>query len=69
MTAEYTYRRKLRANDLVPALAAGFGLALAGFYFARILLQRTPVVPRSGTGGALTRRRPPQPPATLPRRG
>ena len=70
MSAEYTYRRKLRATELMPAIATGFGLGLAGFYLARLLLQRTPVVPRSRVSGP-NRVRPPQPPqvAGVPRSG
>lgn len=69
MSAKYTYRRKLRATELMPAMAAGFGLGLAGFYLARLLLQRTPVVPRSSVAGQPARTRPPQPPAVVPRSG
>jgi hypothetical protein len=65
MSAEYTYRRKLRATELVPAVALGFGLGIAGFYVARVLLQRTPVFPRSAATRALVRTRPPQPPALV----
>ena len=63
MSAEYTYRRKLRATDLMPALAVGVSLGIAGFYVARVLLQRTPVFPRSSATKGLVRARPPQPPA------
>lgn len=63
MSAEYTYRRKLRASELMPAVAVGVGLGFAGFYVARALLQRTPVFPRSSVSRALVRSRPPQPPA------
>jgi len=62
MSAEYTYRRKLRATDLLPAVAVGVSLGVAGFYVARVLLQRTAVLPRSSVNRALVRSRPPQPP-------
>lgn len=51
MSAEYTYRRKLRASELMPALGAALGLGLAGFYFVRLLLQRTPLLPRETKAG------------------
>jgi hypothetical protein len=45
MSEEYTYRRKLRATELLPAAGAAVGVGLAVFYVARLLLQRTPVLP------------------------
>jgi hypothetical protein len=65
MSAEYTYRRKLRATDLMPAVAVGLSLGIAGFYVARVLLQRASVFPRSAASRALVRTRPPQPPALV----
>lgn len=65
MSAEYTYRRKLRATELMPAIAAGVGVGLAGFYLARLLLQKTPLVPRSSGSAVPVRTRPPQPPAAI----
>jgi hypothetical protein len=65
MSAEYTYRRKLRATDLMPALAVGVSVGIVGFYVARVLLQRTPVFSRSAASRALVRARPPQPPALV----
>lgn len=62
MSADYTYRRKLRATEMLPALAAGVGLGLAALYVAKLLLQRTPLVLRSKQTRALVRERPPQPP-------
>ncbi|MGK2933614.1 MAG: hypothetical protein ACSLFE_00010 [Gemmatimonadaceae bacterium] len=65
MSAEYTYRRKLRATEMMPAIAAGLGVGLAGFYLARLLLQRTPLVPRRSGSTLTARTRPPQPPAVI----
>lgn len=65
MSAEYTYRRKLRATEMMPAIAAGVGVGLAGFYLARLLLQKTPLVPRRSGSGIATRTRPPQPPTVI----
>jgi hypothetical protein len=65
MSAEYTFRRKLRATDMMPAIAAGIGVGFAGFYLARLLLQRTPLVPRTKGSGVPARTRPPQPPTVV----
>jgi hypothetical protein len=65
MSAEYTYRRKLRATEMMPAIAAGVGVGLAGFYLARLLLQRTPLVPKRSGSGIVARTRPPQPPTVI----
>ncbi|CAN5377019.1 hypothetical protein BH23GEM2_BH23GEM2_17260 [soil metagenome] len=65
MSTEYTYRRKLRATELMPAIAAGVGVGFAGFYLARLLLQKTPLVPRSSGSGVPARTRPPQPPTIV----
>lgn len=47
MSAEYYYRRKLVAKDLVPAVGAGVAAGLAAFYLVQLLIQRTPLVPTS----------------------
>jgi hypothetical protein len=65
MSGEYIYRRKLRATEVMPAIAAGVGIGLAGFYIARLLLQRTPLVPRSRSSSVPVRSRPPQAPAVV----
>lgn len=58
MSAEYYYRRKLKASELAPALGAGIAAGLAGFYIVQLLIQRTPLVPE----GKLRRlSRPPEP--------
>ena len=42
---EYVYRRGLTGRELLPAIAVGIVTGLAGFYVARIVLQRTPLRP------------------------
>lgn len=59
--AEYFYRRSLSAGELLPAIGVGVAAGLAAFYVARLVLQRTPLVPRTGDGAttvAGSRRRP-----------
>ena len=41
----YVYRRALSARELVPAIGAGIAAGLAGFYVARLFLERTPLLP------------------------
>lgn len=65
MSAEYTYRRKLRATEMMPAIAAGVGVGFVGFYLARLMLQRTPLVPRRSGSGLPARTRPPEPPTVI----
>lgn len=65
MSAEYTYRRKLRATEMMPAIAAGVGVGLIGFYLARLMLQRTPLVPRRSGSGIPARTRPPERPTVM----
>jgi hypothetical protein len=58
MSADYTYRRKLKPGELMPAIGAGIAAGLAGFYVVQLLIQRTPLVPE----GKLRRlSRPPEP--------
>lgn len=45
MSADYYYRRKLTAKDMMPAIGAGIAAGLAGFYVVQLLIQRTPLVP------------------------
>ena len=40
----YTYRRKLGARELLPAIGLAVGAGLFAFYITRILLQRTPLI-------------------------
>lgn len=51
--AEYYYRRDLKASDLLPAIGIGLGVGIAGFYIARLLLQRTALGPPSRPTAAL----------------
>jgi hypothetical protein len=46
VSAEYYYRRRLGAKDLLPALGVGVAAGLAGFYVVQLLIQRTPLVPQ-----------------------
>lgn len=66
MSAEYTYRRKLKPNEFLPAIGAGIAAGLAGFYVVQLLIQRTPLVPE---GKLRKLSRPPEPnrdPRTAP---
>lgn len=40
----YTVRRPLAGRELLPAVGAGIVLGLAGFYLARLFLERTPML-------------------------
>jgi hypothetical protein len=46
VSAEYYYRRRLGAKDLLPAIGVGVATGLAGFYIVQLLIQRTPLVPQ-----------------------
>lgn len=50
----YHYRRKLSKGDEMKAMGAAVGaaagIAVVTWYFARILIQRTPLLPGAGTG-------------------
>ena len=41
----YVYRRALAGRELIPAVGAGIVMGLAGFYVARLFLERTPLLP------------------------
>jgi len=41
----YVFRRPLSGRELLPALGAGIVTGLAGFYVARLFLERTPLLP------------------------
>jgi hypothetical protein len=47
VSAEYYYRRKLVAKDLVPAAGVAVAAGLAVFYVVQLLIQRTPLIPTS----------------------
>jgi hypothetical protein len=53
--AEYFYRRSLNARETLPAIAAGAVIGAVAFYLVKLVLQRTPLVPRDG---AVVKRRP-----------
>ncbi len=50
VSAEYYYRRRLGAKDLLPAIGVGVAAGLAGFYVVQLLIQRTPLVPQGELG-------------------
>ena len=59
--AEYYYRRPLSVGEMLPAIGAGVVVGLAGFYIARLFLQRTPLprqpeIPVVGERGTVVRR-------------
>ena len=54
MSAEYYYRRRLGAKDLIPAIGVGVATGLAGFYIVQLLIQRTPLVPQGDLPRATT---------------
>ena len=39
------YRRSLTGRELIPAIGAGLVTGFAGFYLARLFLERTPLLP------------------------
>ena len=41
----YVFRRPLSGRELLPAIGAGIVAGLAGFYVARLFLERTPLLP------------------------
>jgi hypothetical protein len=47
VSRDYSYRRDLSLTEMLPAIGAGVMVGAAAFYVARILLQRTPLVPGS----------------------
>ena len=40
----YTVRRQLGGRDLLPAIGAGIVVGLAGFYLAKLFMERTPLL-------------------------
>lgn len=47
----YVYRRALSGRELLPALGAGVAAGLAGYYVARLFLERTPLLPEDRRRG------------------
>lgn len=52
----YVYRRRLSGGELVPAVIAGVCIGLAGFYLARLMIQRTRLVDNQPVGRPLRAR-------------
>lgn len=48
----YVYRRRLSERELLPALGVGLLAGLAGFYVARLFLERTPLLPEERRTGS-----------------
>ncbi len=42
---DYIYRRQLTLGEQLPAIGVAIGAGIAAFYVARLLIQRTPLVP------------------------
>lgn len=47
----YVYRRSLSGRELLPAIGMGVAAGFAGFYVARLLLERTPLLPEDRRRG------------------
>lgn len=47
----YVYRRPLTGRELIPAIGAGLVTGLAGYYVARLFLERTPLLPEERRQG------------------
>jgi hypothetical protein len=45
--AEYSYRRRLSAVELLPAIGVGVAAGAVAFYLTRVFLQRTPLSARA----------------------
>ena len=45
VATDYYYRRELTLREQLPAIGVAVGAGLAAYYVARLLLQRTPLVP------------------------
>jgi hypothetical protein len=55
--AEYFYRRSLTMSELLPAIGVGVAAGVVAFYLSRLVLQRTPLVPRTTTASPRRRSR------------
>jgi hypothetical protein len=51
---EYYYRRRLTPRELLPAVGIAIGAGAVAFYLAKVLFERTPLVP---SGEPTARRR------------
>lgn len=48
--AEYSYRRRLSAVELLPAIGVGVAAGVMAFYVTRVFLQRAPLSARAAGG-------------------
>jgi len=48
-SSEYYYRRSLTTRELLPAIGVGIGAGVVAFYLAKLLFERTPLLPTSGS--------------------
>jgi hypothetical protein len=46
----YFYRRRLKQQELAPAVGVGVAVGLLAYYVVRILTQRTPLAPEARSG-------------------
>jgi hypothetical protein len=44
--SKYFYRRSLTGRELLPVVGIAIGAGLFAFYIARIMMQRTPLLPQ-----------------------
>jgi hypothetical protein len=54
--SQYVFRRKLQAQDLLPAVGVGLGVGAFAFYVAYLFLQRTPLDPQLSPARAPAKR-------------
>jgi H+/Cl- antiporter ClcA len=51
----YYYRRSLKAHEVLPVLVVGVGAGLLAMYVARVLIQRTPLLPEASRRAVMRR--------------
>ncbi len=58
--SKYFYRRSLSGRDLLPVMGVAVAAGLLAFYVARIMQQRTPLLPDDASARHSGRPRPPR---------
>jgi len=58
--SKYFYRRSLSGRELLPVLGVAAAAGLLAFYVARIMQQRTPLLPEDSPARRPSRPRPPR---------